>query len=170
MYPYKRIMLFGRPGSGKSTFAKKLHIKTGLPLYHLDAYFYDACWVERDYQDFLNDQQDIVNQDRWIVDGNCTSSLEMRYARADLCLYFNIPRFLCLYRILKRRVSKDRSIADRAEGCDEIISWKLITYMWTFKKRVNKKITFLKNMYPHVTFVEIHNASDLQKILSANKV
>jgi adenylate kinase family enzyme len=47
---YIRICIFGRPGSGKSTFAHKLHLKTGLPLYHLDRYFFVANWVERDYQ------------------------------------------------------------------------------------------------------------------------
>ena len=32
----KRIIILGCSGSGKSTFAKKLKVKTDLPLYHLD--------------------------------------------------------------------------------------------------------------------------------------
>lgn len=32
----KRIMIIGSPGSGKSTFARKLRDKSGLPLFYLD--------------------------------------------------------------------------------------------------------------------------------------
>ena len=38
----QRIMIFGRPGSGKSTFAVELALKLNLPLYHLDKYFVTA--------------------------------------------------------------------------------------------------------------------------------
>lgn len=39
---YQKICIFGRPGSGKSTFALQLHKKLNLPLYHLDKYFYKS--------------------------------------------------------------------------------------------------------------------------------
>lgn len=32
----KKILVIGCPGSGKSTFARRLRDRTGLPLYHLD--------------------------------------------------------------------------------------------------------------------------------------
>ena len=32
----KKVIVIGCPGSGKSTFARALHNKTGIPLYHLD--------------------------------------------------------------------------------------------------------------------------------------
>lgn len=32
----KKILVIGNSGSGKSTFARKLHRATGLPLFHLD--------------------------------------------------------------------------------------------------------------------------------------
>jgi adenylate kinase family enzyme len=49
----KRIMIFGIPGSGKSTFAAKLSQQLGLPLFHLDKYFFTRDWQERDYDEFL---------------------------------------------------------------------------------------------------------------------
>lgn len=60
---YSRICIFGRPGSGKSTFALKLHQQTGTSLYHLDKYFYTANLAERDYQEFLTIQEALVTQD-----------------------------------------------------------------------------------------------------------
>ncbi len=32
----KKVLILGCPGAGKSTFARKLRDKTGLPLYYLD--------------------------------------------------------------------------------------------------------------------------------------
>lgn len=53
----------------------------GLPLHHLDKYFY---WIEQDYNEFIEIQKNIVDTECWIVDGNSTRSLEIRWARADL--------------------------------------------------------------------------------------
>lgn len=155
MNKFERIMIFGRPGSGKSTFAYKLHNKTGIPLYHLDKYFFEYNWIERDYQEFLDIQQDISSRETWIIDGNATKSLEVRWQKADLVLYFNYPRWICYWRVFKRLFTKDISIKDRAPGCQEAVRWSLIKYMWNFNKRVASKIKDLKSKYPSTTFIEI---------------
>ena len=107
-------MIFGRPGSGKSTFTNALHKTTGLPLHHLDKHFFTKNWIERDTQEFLKIQQSIVDTNSWIIDGNSIKSLEMRYRRADLVLYLNFPRWLCYIRVFKRIFDKSIEIDDRA--------------------------------------------------------
>lgn len=162
---YSRIMIFGKPGSGKSTFAQHLHEKTNLPLYHLDRHFYTQNWIERDYQEFMKIQHKIVSQDRWIVDGNNTKSFNLRYLRSQLCIYFNYPRRLCLWRIFKRKFAgKNPLIKDRADGCSENMRWSLIKYTWTFECRVNQHIAELRSHYPEVKFIEIRNNADLKKL------
>jgi len=52
----KKIMIFGRPGSGKSTFALDLQKMLNIPLRHLGKYFFRDNWVERDYDEFLEKQ------------------------------------------------------------------------------------------------------------------
>lgn len=84
-------MIFGRPGSGKSTFALKLAKRSGLPLYHLDKYFFQANWVARTYDNFLEDQYSIVSGKSWVIDGNSLQTLHVRYSEADICIYFNYP-------------------------------------------------------------------------------
>lgn len=75
----KRVMIMRRLGSGKSTFAYQLHQKTTLPLCHLDKYFFTDYWQERNDEKFIAIQQELVNQEQWIIDGNSTKSFEMRY-------------------------------------------------------------------------------------------
>jgi adenylate kinase family enzyme len=134
------------------------------PLYHLDKHFYEANWVERNYQEFLTDQQFLVNQERWIIDGNSTKSLEMRYSKADLVLYFNYSRVLCYWRILKRLFCETKEIEDRADGCKETVRWSLLKYMWSFENRVAKQIIELKQKYPNCKFIEITSDKDLKNL------
>ncbi len=160
----RKIMIFGRPGSGKSTFATWLSQSLGLPLHHLDKHFYSSNWVERDYNEFLQIQQNIVNSERWIVDGNSTRSLEMRFSKADLVLYFNFPRTICIFRILKRFLRPNKSFDDRAPGCVETVRWSFLKYMWGFEERVAEDINVLKERYPHAELKEIRCNNDLNKL------
>ena len=127
----KRIMIMGRSGSGKSTFSYVLHQKTNLPLYHLDKYFFTDYWQERNYQEFIAIQQELVNQEQWIIDGNSTKSFEMRYKRADVCLYFNFPRYLCYWRVFKRLFYKEIKIDDRADNSPYALSHTKRSYFLT---------------------------------------
>ena len=161
----KRVMIFGKRGAGKSTFALKLHKELLLPLYHLDRHFFTHRWTKRNYDDFMRIQHELVNQEAWIIDGNCTRSLETRYRKADVCIYFNYPRWRCLLGILKRLVRKDKEIQDRAQDCYEKITCQLVSYLWTFEIRVHDAIANLRILYPHVQFIEVRNQQDLDKLI-----
>lgn len=62
---------------------------------------------------------------------------------------------------MKRLFHRNHEIHDRAEGCEERVSWKLVRYMWTFNKRVEDKIKNLRQKYPNVEFIEVKNGKDL---------
>lgn len=158
----KKIMIFGIPGSGKSTFAVSISEQLQIPVDHLDRHFYIENWIERDYNEFLQIQESLVSQKSWIIDGNCIKSLEMRFQRADVAVYFRFNRLICLWRIYKRLFSKNQSIQDRAEGCHETVRWRLVRYLWNFHKRVSPSIEKLKKQYPNVEFYEIRNSRDLK--------
>ncbi len=159
-------MIFGIPGSGKSTFAARLSKQYNLPVFHLDKYFFTKNWQERDYSEFLEIQQSFVEQDSWIIDGNATRSLEMRFSRAHLVFYFRFNRILCLWRIFKRLMRKDHQISDRAEGCSENIRFRLIRYLWGFDQRVRKNVASLRAKYPHAIFYELRTKKDLESAFS----
>ena len=157
--PLSRIMIIGRPGSGKSTFAIKLQKILNIPLFHLDKYFFSTHWKPRDYQEFLLMQQQLVDKPQWIIDGNSSKSFEMRYAQADLCLYFNFPKWLCYWRVFKRLFHKHPDIDDRAPYCHETVRWELLKYMWDFEERM-LIIERLSIKYPNVRLVELHSDRD----------
>ena len=164
---FKRIAIFGRPGSGKSTFAYHLSLKTGLPCYHLDKIFFGPGWVERPSEDFLIDQREWVKKDTWIIDGNSFRSLEMRYANADLCLYFELPFWVCCYRIFKRIITKDGTTDDRAEHCPERLNLKLLWYCLRLRKRTLPKLKTLKELYPNVLVLTVRSRKEVRELLAS---
>lgn len=165
----KKIMIFGIPGSGKSTFALKLARLLNLPLFHLDKYFFVSDWKERNYEEFLEIQKGFVDQDSWIIDGNATRSFEIRFSKADTVLYFRFNRALCLWRIFQRLIDKHPHISDRAEGCGEHIRLGLVKYLWGFPERVKKSIEELRLKYPEAKFYELHNDKQAHSFLNSLK-
>lgn len=143
----KRVMIFGVPGAGKSTFAEKLSTATGVPVLHLDTIYFDADWAKRNTEDFLKDQRDWIEKETWIIEGNSIKTLSLRYQQADLCLYFKVNRWLCLWRVFKRLVLR-RKTDCLPNGCIDRPSWRLLSYLWTFEKRVSPILEKLKEDHP----------------------
>jgi energy-coupling factor transporter ATP-binding protein EcfA2 len=162
----QRIMLVGAPGNGKSTFAQWLSQQLHLPCYHLDQGFYLAHWQQRPLCDFLAWQHELVRRSVWIIDGNNTGSLGMRYAHADCCVYFNYPRLYAYWRALKRRFGIT-PLVGRPQHCAERLDGQLLHYMWNFNRHVQPIFQKLQAQYPHVQLVEITNDKGLQQLQQA---
>lgn len=92
----KKVIVIGCPGSGKTTFAEKLHKKTGLPLYYLDAIWHkpDRTHISRD--EFDDRIGEILALDEWIIDGNYSRTIERRLAACDTVFLFDLPTEICL--------------------------------------------------------------------------
>lgn len=162
-----RIAIIGRPGSGKSTFAVELFKRLRLPVFHLDKIFFTDHWKERNQEEFLRLQQEWIDHPRWIIDGNSLKSLEMRYKTADHIFVFLLPKWRCVWRIIKRRIQhKNPSIDDRANNCPEKISWKLLYYTWSFEDRLFPILKELHEKYPQTKLTFI--TSDQQKKILLN--
>ena len=99
----KKAIIIGCPGSGKSTFARSLSQKTGLPLCHLDMLYWNAdkTRVERDV--FLERLTAVLAEDTWIIDGNYSSTMAMRMEACDTVFFLDYPLNVCLDGVRERR-------------------------------------------------------------------
>ena len=99
----KRIMIIGCPGSGKSTFARGLAEKTGLPLYYLDMMYWNPDRTTKPKEEFRADLREKVKLPEWIIDGNYNSTLELRMEACDTVIFLDFPAEVCLAGIEERR-------------------------------------------------------------------
>lgn len=131
-----RIMVIGSAGSGKSTLAQKLGEMFNLPVIHLDKYFWRPNWVPTPNNDWDKIVEEITMEEQWIIDGNYSRTMDIRMKRADLIIYLDMPRRLCMYRIFKRRAMyHKRSRPDMNEDCPEKLDLDFIKWVWNYRKR-----------------------------------
>ena len=104
----QKIIVIGCPGSGKSTFAKALCLKTGIPLFHLDMLYWNSDRTTVEKAVFIKRLKSVLNKEEWIIDGNYASTMEMRLAACNTVFFLDYPTEVCLKGILARR-GKQRS-------------------------------------------------------------
>ena len=104
----KKVIVIGCPGSGKSTVSRTLHNKTGIPLYHLDMMYWNADKTTVEKSVFLERLSDVLEKDEWIIDGNYSSTMELRMVACDTVIFLDYPLDVCLDGIRERR-GKPRS-------------------------------------------------------------
>ena len=99
----KRIMIIGCPGSGKSTFARRLAEKTCLPLFYLDMMYWNPDRTTKPKEKFRAALRETVTLDEWIIDGNYGSTLEIRMEACDTVIFLDFPVEVCISGVEERR-------------------------------------------------------------------
>lgn len=100
--PMRRVLIVGSPGSGKSTLALELARRTGLPLVHLDDLYFARGWVPVERTLWLERSRAALAGERWILDGNFSSTLLVRAYAADTVVFLQPPRWRCVWRAFWR--------------------------------------------------------------------
>jgi adenylate kinase family enzyme len=129
----QRVVVIGSPGAGKSTFSQRLGPLLNLPVIHLDAHFWRPGWVEPLRKDWAARQLDLIQQPAWIMDGYYGGTIDIRLGAADTIIFIDLPRTVCVWRVLKRSVLyRRRRRPDMAAGCSEQLDWPFIQWIWRY--------------------------------------
>ena len=167
----KRILVIGSGGAGKSTFSRRLHELTGIELFHLDKLHWKPNWVEPTKDDWKKTMEDLLKNDSWIMDGNYSGTMKMRIAACDTVIFLDMPRTVCVYRILKRVAqSYGKNRPDMAAGCNEQFDWTFIKWVWNYPARTKPKIeALLKSAENGKTIISLKSKKEIENFFT-NKV
>ena len=141
MWNYKKAIVIGCPGAGKSTFSKKLHAVTNLPLFHMDALYWNKDCTHISQEALVRKQKEIFKQERFIVDGNYISTLELRIQEADIVFLFDLPTETCL------NGAKNRKGNTPEMPCFLPSNAELLEYISHFSADVMPRISRLLRQY-----------------------
>ena len=92
----KKAIVIGCPGSGKTTFAEKLHACTGLPLFYLDAIWHKPDRTHISREEYDTRLSEILKLDAWIIEGNYSRTVEARLEACDTVFLFDLPTEICI--------------------------------------------------------------------------
>lgn len=130
-----RVVVTGLAGAGKSTFARALSAKTGLPVIVLDLHFWKPGWTEPTWEEWRDTQHALLAGDAWIADGNYHDTLDLRLARAHTAVFLDTPWWICACRALRRGVSRRPVDFQLPEGCLES-GWRRLRDEWSLAWRI----------------------------------
>ena len=127
-------MIIGSGGAGKSTLAKEVGTRLGLPLFHLDKLYWGAGWTEPDKGDWEKLQVEVCANSEWVIDGNYGGTLDVRLKACDTVIFLDLPRWLCLFRVLMRPlIYRNTPRPDMAEGCIEKLDFVFLKWIWDYR-------------------------------------
>lgn len=129
----RRVLVIGSGGAGKSTFSRRLGAGLGLEVIHLDAAYWRPGWVETPKDEWRRKVEELCRGESWVMDGNFGGTLELRLAACDSVVFLDLPRAVCLRRVLKRAVMyRNTPRPDMAAGCPEKLDLKFLYWVWTY--------------------------------------
>lgn len=163
--------MIGSGGAGKSTFAKRLGDILNIKVIHLDSLYWNPGWVETSKQQWKQIVQQIITQDSWIMDGNYSGTLDMRFAACDTVVFLDIARRICLWRVIKRAVQyRNKCRPDMAEGCPERFDLEFMLWVWNYKKRTRPKIVrLLKENLNNKEVIWLRSDAEVERFIAGMK-
>lgn len=165
---YNRMMIIGNNGCGKSFLSKELAAITGLPLVHLDLEFWRPNWEMPSQDEWRDRNIELISNEKWILDGNVNhgGTMELRFEAADLIVFMDINRFVCLAGVL-RRYNKKRS--DMPQYLVERFDREFFQFLkgvWSFPKTRKRNIMDLHKRHPDKPFFVIHGRRKTKRLLN----
>lgn len=123
-----KIHIIGSVGSGKTTYAKKLSIQTGIQYYELDNMVWKRIEGSRDIRRSVEERNEhlatILQLDKWIIEGVHHTWVKSSLDHADFIIFLDTPYGKRNYRIIKRFIR-------------QIVGIEKANYTPTFKMFIN---------------------------------
>ena len=158
-------------GSGKSTFARALAARTGLPVIHLDLHYWKPRWERPSDREWRERQRALIAGEAWIIDGNYNETLPLRLERAETVLYLDTPRWLCASRAFARGLRAPEG--EMPEGCEDSRrrrlrdEWGGVGRIWrNHGAERQQALAMVSEHESHVELHMLHSKRDAQAFLS----
>lgn len=162
----EKVIIIGCPGSGKSTFGRKLKCITGLPLYHLDMMYWNKDKTTVSKEIFMGRLQKTMSNSKWIIDGNYSNSMEMRLEECDTVFFLDYPTEVCLKGIESRK-GKMRSDMPWTENDDT--DEEFINFVNSYNSESRPDVISLLEKYSSKNIIVFHSRAESEEYLLSLK-
>ena len=168
-----KIAVVGTSGSGKTTVARELARRLGVPHVELDALFHGPGWTETPLEEFRRRVAAATDADGWVVDGNYDSSLgELVLERADTVVWLDLPLRVALTRVTRRTVRRIRTGEELWSGNREswrggFLGWESM-FVWTIRSHLRHRRARAGRLvrHPHLRIVRLRSAREVENYLA----
>jgi adenylate kinase family enzyme len=163
----QRVAIVGSGGAGKSTLARALGERTGLPVVHLDEHYWRPGWVATPPDEWRTRQAELCAEDRWIMDGNYSGTVDLRLATADTLVFLDLPRRVTVPAVLQRW-ARHHGRPVQAPGCPERTSAEFLRWLWAYPSggRVRMLAAIEEHRRPDLTVETLRSRRQIRRWLA----
>ena len=166
----KRIAIIGSGGAGKSTLAIQLGEILGIEVTHLDALHWKPGWTPTPEEEWRALQEQLIQRESWIIDGNYGATLDIRLTAADTIIFLDYPTLVCLYRAFKRRLLyRGRTRPDMGTGCHERIEWSYIKRILDYRREKRPSVMARIEQHSGKRVVILHSPREVKHFLEETR-
>ena len=159
---YNKILVIGCPGSGKSTFARRLRDIMGLPLFYLDMLKHKPDKTTVSGQEFDEKLKVILDNEKWIIDGNYQRTMAVRLKYCDTVFWLDYSTQLCLESI-KSRIGKSR---EDMPWIETELDEEFFEYVRNFNITQRDGITELLDKFKEKNIIIFHSREESEIFLN----
>ncbi|WP_417319433.1 adenylate kinase [Emcibacter sp.] len=169
------INVVGTSGSGKSTFAARLAERLNIPLIELDRLNWGPNWQATDEKRLLAKLGDELVQEQWVLDGNYTNTIPLKWAHATMVVWLDYSFIRTLWQITKRswqRAWSGREVwpdTGNVETFGKLFFSRESMILWVFKTYFSNRRKYANliqsSPYDHLQFVRLRSPKDAERFL-----
>ncbi len=166
----RRIAVIGTTGSGKTTLARELSTRLGIPHVELDALNWGPHWTEVPIDVFRENIATALRGEVWVVDGNYGKVRELIWTRADTVVWldFSLPVILrqLASRTIRRVVTQEELWSGNRERLrsaffarNSLFVWALSTYR---RRRREYPVLLSQPEFAHLTVMHLRSPREME--------
>lgn len=170
----ERIMLYGVTGSGKSTAARLLGARLGLPVHLVDEEIgWLPGWVMRTVEEQRAITARLVAGERWVMDTAYGSFRDLVLARAQVVVALDYPRWLSFGRLLRRTgsrwVTQEAMCNGNTERLRQILSPRDSILLWHARSypATTRRIRAWESAPDGIPVLRLSHPRELDELLAA---
>ena len=108
----------------------------------------------------------LLELNAWVMDGNYSSTMEEQIEAADTVVFLDMPRLLCIYRVLRRwSIYCNTTRPDMAPDNPEKLDLNFFRYIWDYPKIRRPLILERLKMLEDKTVIHLTNPQQVRTFL-----
>jgi adenylate kinase family enzyme len=174
--PYKKFVVIGTTGSGKSTMAEQLANKLGLDFIDLDALNWGPNWTPAGDELLRARAEAVTRAPGWVVAGNYSKTRPVTWARAEAIIWLDYSLWVIFCRLWRRTwrrifFKEDLWNGNREHLWTQLKLWSDESlFHWLFKTYWRRKREypqlFAQPEHSHLTIIHLKTPQEADEWLS----
>ena len=170
-----RAIVIGTSGAGKTTFARALAERMGVPHIEFDAYRHGPNWTETPDDVFRRRVADATAGGGWVADGNYSVVRDIVWTRATAVVWLDYPFPVVFWRLFRRTIRRSVKREELWNGNREQLWRHFFTkdslFLWALKTHRRRKRGVIAALdmpeYRHLAALRLRSPGEARRLLES---